>query len=478
MEDQVLLQRLLSLREEVLRESEEYLRAWGYPGPKLNNLAHYLALRRHDLRELQVELAWRGLSSLGRCESRVLPNLDAVIATLGATLGLGFPAPTKEEFFAGDIALSQNGQTLFGKAPSHRQVRIMVTLPTEAATDPGFLSRLLAQGMDLARINLAHDQRPVWERMLLHLRQAEAGMGRACPVQMDLAGPKIRTGAVLTPPSRKKVFAGDRIRLTPGPPRPDPRVPFQVEVVPPEVLAHLREGSRVWIDDAKIAARVVQVEASGVLVEVETVKPSGKRLREEKGLNFPDTDLHIPPLTERDIEDLKFVAQNAQLVGYSFVQRPEEVRLLLDELDRIGAPPGLGVVLKVETRLAVRNLPALIAAAVDRRPVGVMIARGDLAAELGWLRLGEIQEELLWICEAAHAPLIWATQVLENLVKEGTPSRAELSDAALAARAECVMVNKGPYVAEAVALLDQFLTRMQAHQHKKTSRLRPLYSWQ
>ena len=107
-----------------------------------------------------------------------------------------------------------------------------------------------------------------------------------------------------------------------------------------------------------------------------------------------------------------------------------------------------------------------------------MIARGDLAAEIGWLRLSEMQEELLWICEAAHVPVVWATQVLDQLVKEGVPSRAELSNAAMSARAECVILNKGPYLMEAVALLDELLSRIQAHQHKKTPRLRALYSCQ
>jgi pyruvate kinase len=476
-EDQVLLQELLALREEVLQGAEAYLQAWGRPGPELHNLAHYLALRQKDLRNLQVELAWRGLSSLGRCESRVLANLDAVIAALGAKLGLGFPAPTKEVFFAGDRALAKNAEALLGQPPPHRSGRIMVTLPPEAAEDPGLLAQLLERGMDLARINLAHDGPEVWERMLTHLRQAQAMTGKTCRVQMDLAGPKVRTGRVVTPPERQKVLRGDRILLTARIPQPNAREPFQVEVEPPEVLAHLRLGAQVWIDDAKVAARVVEVLPQGVVVEVEAVKPGGKKLKEGKGLNFPDSDLSLTPLTDKDLEDLAFAAKHAHLVGYSFVQRPEDVTLLLKTLDRLEAPKDLGVVLKVETRLAVRNLPNLLAAAVGRRPVGVMIARGDLAAEIGWLRLSEIQEELLWLCEAAHVPVIWATQVLESLVKEGVPTRAELSDATLAARAECVMVNKGPHVLEAVALLDEVLTRMQAHQHKKTARLRALYSW-
>jgi pyruvate kinase len=105
---------------------------------------------------------------------------------------------------------------------------------------------------------------------------------------------------------------------------------------------------------------------------------------------------------------------------------------------------------------------------------GVMIARGDLAVECGWERLAEVQEEILWIAEAAHVPVIWATQVLERLAKEGRPSRAEITDAAMGERAECVMLNKGPHVPLAVRTLDDILRRMQEHQQKKRAMLRPL----
>ena len=105
---------------------------------------------------------------------------------------------------------------------------------------------------------------------------------------------------------------------------------------------------------------------------------------------------------------------------------------------------------------------------------GVMIARGDLAVECGFERLAEVQEEILWICEAAHVPVIWATQVLETLAEEGMPSRAEISDAAMGHRAECVMLNKGPHMVGAVRVLDNILRRMQAHQAKKQAMLREL----
>ena len=180
----------------------------------------------------------------------------------------------------------------------------------------------------------------------------------------------------------------------------------------------------------------------------------------------------------KDRADLAFVAGHADAIGYSFVQRPEDVDQLLAALAplRRGLPP-LPLMLKIETRLAVRNLPGLLIAAGGRTPVSVMIARGDLAMEVGPERLSEVQEEILWLCEAAHVPAVWATQVLESLVKNGAPSRAEITDAAMGQRAECVMLNKGPFVAEGVAFLAGILRRMDRHQYKKSARLSALTSW-
>ena len=106
-----------------------------------------------------------------------------------------------------------------------------------------------------------------------------------------------------------------------------------------------------------------------------------------------------------------------------------------------------------------------------------MIARGDLAVECGYERMAELQEEILWLCEAAHLPVIWATQVLEQLAKTGLPSRAEISDAAMSERAECVMLNKGPYLNNAVTVLDNIMRRMAEHHYKKNALFRPLRSW-
>lgn len=130
--------------------------------------------------------------------------------------------------------------------------------------------------------------------------------------------------------------------------------------------------------------------------------------------------------------------------------------------------------LKVETRKGFENLPRMLLAAMRWPCCGVMIARGDLAVECGYERLAEVQEEILSVCEAAHVPVIWATQVLENFARKGVPSRAEISDAVMAHRAECVMLNKGPYIIQAVEALDNILKRMQSHQKKRRPMLREL----
>jgi len=202
------------------------------------------------------------------------------------------------------------------------------------------------------------------------------------------------------------------------------------------------------------------------LLKVFRTPSRGARLKAESGLNFPDTNLELAALTEKDLRDLDFVVEYADLVGYSFVQDGIAMDQLIKALEqRRGSH--LGILAKIETRHALQSLPEIIIHGAGRHPFGIMIARGDLALEAGYERLPEVQEEILWVCKAAHVPVVWATQVLENMVKEGIPSRAELTDAAMSERAECVMLNKGPYVLEAMDVLNDVLDRMESHQQQK-----------
>ena len=235
-------------------------------------------------------------------------------------------------------------------------------------------------------------------------------------------------------------------------------------------------GERIWFDDGKIGGVIRRIASGWLEVEITQAKDAGAKLTGDKGINLPDSTLDLPALTNKDLEDLNAVARDADMVGLSFVHKAADVVALREHLDQLGRPD-IGIVLKIETMTGFQNLPELMLAAMTGRSAGVMIARGDLAVECGYERLAEVQEEILWCAEAAHMPVIWATQVLDSLAKTGTPSRAEVSDAAMGVRAECVMLNKGPYITQAMQLLDGILRRMVNHQDKKRTLLRALHAW-
>ncbi len=244
--------------------------------------------------------------------------------------------------------------------------------------------------------------------------------------------------------------------------------PAHISCRQPEAFEFVSAGDRISINDGKISGLVQAIENEHLEVEITKAKPTGSRLRADRGINFPDSDIRLPGLTIADKNNLKFVVRHADAVSLSFVRRPIDIVALQDELDRLGASE-IGLIVKIETKKGFKNLPKLLLTAMRRYPIAVMIARGDLAIECGWERLAELQEEILWYCEAAEVPVIWATQVLEHKTKKGLASRAEVSDAAMSQRADCVMLNKGPHILAAIRMLDDILRRMQALQHKKSA---------
>ena len=568
------------------------------------NLVHYLALRVHDLRPVQEQLAWLGLSSLGRSESHVLANLDKVLGILHCLTEQDWMDKSAEEP-AGSVSsrrlLEEHAVDLLGKHPQGRPVRIMVTLPSTAATDYSVVRELVEAGMDIARINCAHDNPEAWKVMAMNVRHAAKTVQRSVRILMDLGGPKIRTGEVaprppvlrmrpqrdeygrphkpyrlgihscnrphdmmdadgyigvedkwlahlkagsqidfsdargakrhllvvhcddrgaiaesvqtayLTPetlltihgadgkkwrstlagrieslPGNLHLHLGDVIRVTrdgigSGAVVEDGEdgvvmEPARIACTLPQVIDQARIGERMWFDDGKIGGVIRDVTSNWLEVEITQARDGGEKLIGDKGINLPDSELDLPALTEKDLQDLAAVALEADMVGLSFVQRTDDVYLLREHLDLLGRAD-MGIVLKIETLKGFENLPELMLAAMSGASAGVMIARGDLAVECGYERLAEVQEEILWCAEAAHMPVIWATQVLETLAKTGVPSRAEISDAGLGVRAECVMLNKGPYIGDAIRTLDDILRRMGGHQEKKRSLLRALRSW-
>ncbi len=239
----------------------------------------------------------------------------------------------------------------------------------------------------------------------------------------------------------------------------------------PEVFAKIRVGERVLFDDGKIEGKVVERNEDSFAVRVTMAKEFGTKLKAEKGINFPTTDLGISGLTDKDREDLKFVAQYADVVNFSFVNSAKDVEELLETFEALGATNKLSVILKIETRQAFDNLKDILLTAMRVHYVGVMIARGDLAVETGWDSIGWVQNEILSLCNAAHIPVVWATQVLESMAKRGLPSRSEITDATTGLKAECVMLNKGAYITNAISLLDTILTNMEIFQEKNEAML-------
>ena len=282
-------------------------------------------------------------------------------------------------------------------------------------------------------------------------------------------------------PMAIRLFRGEQLLLTRSgrPGRPAAVAggsgrPAQISCSHAGIVDELRPGHAVWIDDGKLGCVVEKVTEQGALLQVTHAGPRGVRIRADKGINLPDTPLPLPALTGKDLTDLDFVCAKADMVGLSFVRQLDDIDELRRQLAARGRPD-LPIIIKVETASAVKHLPDLLLGTMGQHPMGVMIARGDLAVELGSVRMAEIQEEILWICEAARVPVIWATQVLETLAKDGVIDRPEITDAAMSVRAECEMMNKGPFITDAVVILNDILTRMDAHQYKKVSRLRRLH---
>jgi pyruvate kinase len=564
------------------------------------NLLHYLALRQHDIRDLQKKLALLGLSRLGRSEAHTLGSLDAVLKALHALSGE--PAPRQYDrpgidILTGDELLRRHAEVLLGESRSSYNSHIMVTLPTEAATQPQLVRDLLEAGMDIARINSAHDSADQWLAMIRHVREAEQATHLKCKIHVDLAGPKLRTGTIepigrlvdfktqrdawgrVTAPARiwltprghpetpaldvdaalplddaliqaanakdvlevtdsrgsrrqlrlkerfgnswlafcfqrgyipdgseSALYRGDEFiaRSTVGP-LPEVYRPIQLQLgdkllVTPDnrpgamayhdesgrlvraasipctldaVFAAAKPGHAIWFDDGRIGGCILDNRDNVITVEITHASPQGNKLRPEKGINLPDTDLAIPALTNQDKANLAILAPYINMVGLSFVRGPGDLVDLHGELQALNATH-LGTIIKIETRQAFEHLPEILLAGMRNPPLGVMVARGDLAVEVGFERLAEVQEEILWLCEAAHVPVIWATQVLETMTKLGIPSRAEVSDAGLSARAECVMLNKGPYIVETTRFLCGVLTRMSGHKTKRSPIMRRL----
>ncbi len=226
-----------------------------------------------------------------------------------------------------------------------------------------------------------------------------------------------------------------------------------------DIFPYVKKGDDIYIDDGKIGCKVTQLNELGLVCEVFLAKENGTSLKEEKGINFPSTDLKIDAITPTDEKNFEDIVEFADIIGLSFAQTSEDIKKLQNMLKTKNAQH-IAIAPKIETKTALKNLPLILETLLEWENHALMIARGDLAIEVGFDNLPYIQEEILNICEASHTPVIYATQILEGQMKNNLPSRAEVTDAAIAQRADCVMLNKGPYVTDTVKILKNILRQM------------------
>ena len=435
------------LRQQALAREKEFFPALQKTSPLTResgyNLVHYLALRNNDIRELQQHLHSLGVSSLGTAEAHVMASLNAALFALHRLIGSEIPeslhetAPVTIEI--GRELLAEHTHAALGPKPKQRVSRIMVTMPSEAADDPTIIRKLLADGMDVMRINCAHDNADAWLRMIDHLRSAESELGRSCKVSFDLAGPKLRTEPLVpgpevikwkpvrdalgrvTCPARiwltldagtvddesafvipieshlsgmvgdsirlqdargrqrllnviavsdkgwlcqsdrtgyvtsgtifevyreeskigsgqvakllatenaLKLKAGDQLRVVREQQLGRPATvdangcviePATLSCTLPEVFESVRPDERILFDDGKISGVIEQVSDAELIVRVVSTAKDTAKLKGEKGINLPDSSLHVPCFTEKDLEDLKFVVKHGDLAALSFV---------------------------------------------------------------------------------------------------------------------------------------------------------------
>ena len=432
------------------------------------NFIHYLKFRSMDVRNLQVELHNLGLSSLTSSESHIMCQIQSVLERLGKV----YKSTHCNKNVLENFSLKQKSEKLFGEKAADMPY-LMVTFDKNFSYDLEYIQQLLDAGMNVARINCAHDDEMVWAGMIRNIRKAQEKTGKDCKIYMDLAGPKVRT-EILGKGKKKsfiKIEEKTEFLLAEKTAEFNPK-DIVIGCGLDGIVPQLKPNEHILFDDGALEARVLKVEGNTATLELLRNSKSNMKLKAEKGINFPDSDLNVKALTDFDRECLPFICANADIVGYSFIKCTTDFGMLRSLIAQETKHPK--IILKIETPDAVKNLPQLLLHGMKDDVFGVMIARGDLAVEVGFERLSEIQDEILWFCEAAHVPVVWATQVLETLHKTGMATRSEVTDAAHATMAECVMINKGNYTLEVIHALKDILSRNMGHHNKKTYNMRPL----
>jgi pyruvate kinase len=327
-----------------------------------------------------------------------------------------------------------------------RRTRIVATLGPASASR-AVIDEMIAAGVDVFRLNFSHGTREGHASVIEVVRQAAQQAGRLVAVLQDLSGPKIRTGT-LRSGAPVPLESGAELSIVVG---DAPGDAVRVSTTYADLPKSVRPGDTMLLDDGRIELRVVGVVGE----EIRTVVVDGGTLGERKGINVPGVELPTRGLTQKDIEDLRFgVRAGVDIIALSFVQSAAVLRQAREE-SRLAGGPEIPIVAKLERPEAITRLDEIL-----RESDAVMVARGDLGLELPLERVPRIQKEIVRRARALGVPVIVATQVLESMRTEPRPTRAEVSDAAVAVDegVDAIMLAgetaAGAYPVRAVQMLD------------------------
>ena len=333
--------------------------------------------------------------------------------------------------------------------PHGRKVKILATLGP-ASREPAMIAQLLAAGADAFRINMSHSDQGSHAQTIAAIRGAEKEFGRPIAILCDLQGPKLRVGEFTD--GRAVIRHGSHFTLDRNPAPGDGN---RVCLPHPELFGILQKGQRLLIDDGKLRLRVISASEGEILCSAEV----GGVIMDRKGVNVPDTVIPVSAMTEKDRRDLAFAVEHgADWVALSFVQRPEDVAEARRLMGGYGA-----LIAKIEKPAAIDRLDEIIELAD-----GIMVARGDLGVELNPEDVPPLQKRIVETTRRSGKPVIVATQMLESMIENPAPTRAEVSDVANAVYdgADAVMLSaetaSGAWPVEAVTIMHRIAIQVEA----------------
>jgi pyruvate kinase len=313
---------------------------------------------------------------------------------------------------------------------------------------------LVAAGMDVARMNFSHGSQSDHKQVYDLVRAASDESGRAVGIMADLQGPKIRLGTFAGGKAEWRI--GDVVRITV---EDIEGTHDRVSTTYKGLAKDAKPGDRLLVDDGNVGLTVQAIEGQDVVCEV----TEGGKVSNNKGISLPGMDVSVPAMSEKDIEDLEFALQlGVDFVALSFVRSPADIDLVHQVMDRVGKGR-LPVIAKLEKPEAVSNLEAIVLA-FD----GVMVARGDLGVELPLEQVPLVQKRTIQIARENAKPVIVATQMLESMINNSRPTRAEVSDVANAVidGADAVMLSGessvGRYPIETVQTMGRIIEAVEA----------------